>query len=214
MSTAHTQFAFTPAIALPLEEDIAANTACQNLLHSSRAETVCFTGHRHLTEEEIRIVQPRLETAVRAYILAGFSLFITGGALGFDTLAQKTVTALRAEFPFIRAILAVPCRGQADKWKHEDQQVYRRILAEADGHICLQEEYTPDCMMRRNRFMVDHSVRCIAYHNGTPHGGTAATVRYAEKKGLPVCNLFFPLEEQLSLLPEEDAAYFENYTEV
>ncbi len=204
----------TPAASLPFETDISAHTACRNLLKSSRAETVCFTGHRQMTDEEIRTVQPRLETAIRAYIAAGFSLFITGGARGFDTMAQKTVTVLRAEFPFVRAILAVPCRGQADKWNHEDQEAYRRILAEADGHICLQEEYTPDCMMRRNRFMIDHSVRCIAYYNGNARGGTAATVRYAEKKGLPVCNLFFPLEEQLPLLPEEDAVHFEMFTEV
>ncbi len=198
----------------PTQASDAVHTACQNLLRGNRMQTVCFTGHRHLSEEEIRTVQPRLETAVRTFIAAGFSLFITGGALGFDTMAQKTVTALREEFPFVRAILVIPCRGQADHWTYEDQNQYRCILDAADGHICLQENYTADCMMRRNRYMVDHSVRCIAYYTGKLKGGTAATVRYAEKQSVPVCNLFFPLEGQLPLGPEEENTLSENLTEV
>jgi uncharacterized phage-like protein YoqJ len=39
-------------------------------------------------------------------------------------------------------------------------------------------------MMRRNRYMVDHSSRIIALYDGVPKGGTAQTLAYALRKGL------------------------------
>ena len=41
----------------------------------------------------------------------------------------------------------------------------------------------------RNRALVDASNVCIAYMTDASRGGTAYTVRYAEKKGIPVYNL-------------------------
>ena len=46
----------------------------------------------------------------------------------------------------------------------------------------LQREYTPDCMDKRNRYMVDHADDILAVWNGCP-SGTGNTVRYAHKKG-------------------------------
>ena len=41
-------------------------------------------------------------------------------------------------------------------------------------------------MLRRNRYMVDRSVRLIAVYNGVPKGGTFQTLQYAMKKGLSI----------------------------
>ena len=54
------------------------------------------------------------------------------------------------------------------------QDVYKR-----------QEQYYNGCFMERNRYMVEQSGRLIAVVNGTK-GGTAATLRYAEKQGLEI----------------------------
>ena len=40
-------------------------------------------------------------------------------------------------------------------------------------------------MFARNRYMVDRADRVLAYLTA-PQGGTYYTVRYAEKKGVPV----------------------------
>ena len=38
-------------------------------------------------------------------------------------------------------------------------------------------------MLDRNRFMVDHAAALLAVYNGERRGGTAATMRYAQKLG-------------------------------
>ena len=37
-----------------------------------------------------------------------------------------------------------------------------------------------------NRYMVDRSTLLIGVYNGAPKGGTAYTVKYAQKKGLEI----------------------------
>lgn len=56
------------------------------------------------------------------------------------------------------------------------------IAAKCDKETMLQREYTPDCMDKRNRYMVDHADYILAVWNGCP-SGTGNTVRYAHKKG-------------------------------
>ena len=41
-------------------------------------------------------------------------------------------------------------------------------------------------MMERNRFLVDHAGLVLAVYNGEPRGGTAFTVRYAQRTGKQV----------------------------
>ena len=38
-------------------------------------------------------------------------------------------------------------------------------------------------MLDRNRFLVDHAAALLAIYNGERRGGTAATMRYAQKMG-------------------------------
>ena len=48
----------------------------------------------------------------------------------------------------------------------------------------VQHQYDRGCMMRRNRYMVNRSVRLIAVYDGTPKGGTFNTLAYAMRRGL------------------------------
>ena len=49
-----------------------------------------------------------------------------------------------------------------------------------DGVKVLQEEYSSDCFMNRNRYMVALSSRVIAVYDGWKKGGTRFTMRYAQ----------------------------------
>lgn len=40
-----------------------------------------------------------------------------------------------------------------------------------------------NCMLDRNRFLVDHASMVLAVYNGTRRSGTGATVNYARKLG-------------------------------
>ena len=153
-----------------------------------RAKTCCFTGHRSLSHEEKLKVAVRLREIVAEQIEAGVVFYGAGGALGFDTLAAQTVLDMKKEYPQLRLILVLPCEDQTRRWCSEDIAVYEDIMRRSDKVVYVSREYTPDCMHRRNRHLVDQSGTCICYLTRSS-GGTAYTVDYARKKGLHVINI-------------------------
>ncbi len=148
----------------------------------------CFTGHRRIENDRLYFISAALETEIEKMILKGVRFFYCGGAIGFDTLAEKAVISLREKHPCIKLIIAVPHMGQSNSFKEKEKQEYERIISLADEAVCLSEHYYKGCMHARNRFMVDNSRHCICYLNGDT-GGTAYTVRYAEKQALHIVNL-------------------------
>lgn len=157
---------------------------------SDRAHTVCFTGHRSIPPACADALRRDTAALIRSLYGEGYTLFLTGGALGFDTLAAETLLTLKRECPSLFSVMIIPCENQSSPWPPTAQEHYLELVGASDGCICLQKEYTADCMHRRNRFMVDHSSICIAYFDGRPRGGTGATVRYAQSAGVTVHNLY------------------------
>lgn len=155
---------------------------------SLRKFTVCFTGHRHIPDDERHAIMTRLRETVVLLISRGYRYFGTGGALGFDTLAAETVLSLRDEYPHIKLILVLPCKDQTAKWRDADVRVYNDILTRADKVRYVCEEYTNGCMLMRNRHLVDNSSVCVCYLTKTS-GGAAYTARYAKECGCEVKNL-------------------------
>ena len=153
-----------------------------------RKDTCCFSGHRKLSAEALPALAQRLRQEILRLVTQGVRYFGCGGALGFDTLAAKTVLALRDEYPGIRLIMVLPCPDQAAFWSGHDQAVYRDILRRADKVVYTAQRYDPGCMARRNRALVADSAYCICFLD-RPTGGTAYTVAYARRNGLTVINL-------------------------
>lgn len=150
-----------------------------------RAQTCCFTGHRNIAQDEKQEVKRQLECVLRTLIGKGIRYFGSGGARGFDLMAADVVLQLKKEFPHIRLIMVLPCQDQTRGWKGEDIRHYERILTQADKVVYLQEKYSPGCMQKRNRHLVNHSSVCVAYCTRNT-GGTAYTLRYACKKGVRI----------------------------
>ena len=153
-----------------------------------RAKTCCFTGHRSLSYEEKLKAAVRLREIIAEQIKAGVVFYGAGGARGFDALAAQTVLDMKKEYTQLRLILVLPCEDQARGWRSEDIAVYEDIKRRSDKVVYVSREYTPDCMHKRNRHLVDHSGTCICYLTRT-YGGTAYTVDYARRKGLHVINI-------------------------
>lgn len=153
-----------------------------------KERTACFTGHRTIPFLQRRKIEKRTEEALIEAIKQGYRFFGAGGALGFDTLAAQTVLRLRKTYPQIKLILVLPCLSQTRGWRPEDIAEYERIKAAADKVVYTSQEYTRDCMFKRNRHLVDNSSLCIAYLTGNT-GGTAYTVDYARSKGLIIRNV-------------------------
>lgn len=153
-----------------------------------KERTACFTGHRTIPFLQRRKIEKRTEEALIEAIKQGYRFFGAGGALGFDTLAAQTVLRLKKTYPQIKLILVLPCLSQTRGWRPEDIAEYERIKAAADKVVYTSQEYTRDCMFKRNRHLVDNSSLCIAYLTENT-GGTAYTVDYARSKGLIIRNV-------------------------
>ncbi|MBR3767360.1 MAG: DUF1273 family protein [Clostridia bacterium] len=148
----------------------------------------CFTGHRDIPRNKYPEIAGMLYNEIITLIEKGYTHFFAGGALGFDTLAAETVLALKKDYPEIKLHIIIPCKNQTRGWREEDIIKYNEIKELADFTECLSPIYYDGCMQARNRYMVDHSSVCIAYLTRLS-GGSAGTVRYAEKNGVQVINL-------------------------
>ena len=153
-----------------------------------KPHTCCFTGHRVLPANQIEHIIVRLNEEIDRLIGQRVTNFISGGALGFDQIAAALIIAKKEMGAEIRLIFALPCRNQDQRWTAEQKQLYCDLLSEADEIHYISEEYSPGCMHKRNRHLVDNSDVCVCYLTKT-RGGTAYTVNYAKQKGLRIINL-------------------------
>ena len=150
-----------------------------------------FAGHRpakfpwKYNEADSRCIALKSVLAEQIKLLtnAGVTQFLSGMAEATDTWSALSVLALREKNPAIKLHCILPCRDQADKWSASSQNLYRSILKRADSIVYVSREYHKDCMLDRNRFMVEHASFLLAVYNGEQRGGTAATMRYAQKMG-------------------------------
>ena len=81
-------------------------------------------------------------------------------------------------------------------------KLYHSILKQADDIHWESKSYTPDCMLNRNRYMVDHASILLAVYNGTYRSGTGMTVRYAESKHRKII-LIHPVTREVSAINGE-----------
>ncbi len=150
-----------------------------------------FTGHRPkkfpwgYDETDARCVglKKELATEIIKLVDAGYTCFLSGMAEGADTWAAQTVLALKKENPTLKLHCVLPCEGQADQWSVSARKLYFSILEQADDFMYVSREYSRDCMLKRNRYLVDHAACLLAVYNGELRGGTAMTVRYTRKLG-------------------------------
>lgn len=161
---------------------------------TNKEQTVCFTGHRsqklpwrfNELDERCLVMKQTLRIEIEKAIQRGYKTFLCGMALGFDTICAETVIELKKGYPDIQLIGAIPCRTQDSKWADKDKIRYRELLQRLDGVRCIYDEYIgAECMLERNRYMVNNSSLMIVLFDGKA-GGTKSTIDYAKRKGLEI----------------------------
>ena len=153
-----------------------------------REYTCCFTGHRSLPQRQLEPIAKRLENAVDTLISQGITNFISGGALGFDSMAASLILRKKAQGAGISLTFMLPCQAEDRFWRRRDQLNYAYLLSQADYIQVISQHYYDGCMKKRNVAMVDNSAYCIcALFHG--HSGTQQTVDYARSQGLTVISV-------------------------
>lgn len=155
-------------------------------------QTCCCTGHRPngfpyrygIDKSKHKTFLKQLKKKIiLVYQEYGATDYISGMAIGVDLDFAEIVLCLRDEehYPFTLEC-AIPCQNQTLKWSTADIKRYNSLLARADSVNLISEHYTPECMLKRNRYMVDKSDIVIAAFNGIEQGGTWYTIKYAKSK--------------------------------
>lgn len=110
---------------------------------------------------------------------------ISGMALGWDQALAWA--AFDLDIPFIAAI---SFDGQESRWSSVDQQWFVDLLELAEEVVHTSEPgYAVWKMQHRNKWMVDNADHVVALWDGST-GGTANCIKYAERVGKPITNLW------------------------
>ena len=162
----------------------------------TKTSACCFTGHRPSklpwgnNEKDPRCIElkQRLYDTLNAVYEYGIRHFICGMAIGCDFYFCEAVLKLREEKHGVTLEAAIPWEGQSEGWDSVLRDRYYRLVSDCDYETLVQSVYTPDCMLRRNRYMVDNSGFLIAVYNGVP-GGTFQTINYAKNRNIQIIEI-------------------------
>jgi uncharacterized phage-like protein YoqJ len=152
-----------------------------------------FTGHRAIKNEHKSRIVGIILSAIKYAYESGCREFLTGGALGFDTLAAKEVIKFRQTHPGVRLILCLPCVNQAEHWSDREKSLYDYILSSADEVVYISETYTENCMKERNFLLASKCDILVAYC-GRTKSGSGQTIRMADAMGKEIINIYEGLE--------------------
>lgn len=158
-----------------------------------REHTICNTGHRPKSlpwgynEDHPACIKFKedLYNILEKSIQCGYKHFITGMALGVDMMFAETIIKLKKKYKDITLEGAIPCCNQDQGWPSASQKRYLRIKKECDFMTLVSQDYSKDCMNKRNKYMVEKSAVVIAVWNGKP-SGTGNTVRFAKEQGCKI----------------------------
>ena len=161
-----------------------------------RPITCCFTGHRpaklswgnNENDPRCLALRQKLRAAIQSAYDEGYRHFICGMAQGCDFYFAEEILALKDLHSDVTLEAAIPCPSQPEGWSGADKRRYHAILGRCDYETLVQDHYSPGCMQRRNRYMVDHSSLLIAVYDGQS-GGTRSTLEYAILRRVPFVDI-------------------------
>lgn len=156
-------------------------------------EVCSFTGHRQIKAAHRKAIDDLVLRAIGFAYSKGCRIFMTGGAIGFDTVAARAVIVFRLSHPDVRLCCVLPCKNQDERWSDRQRDNYEYTISQANEVIYVSDEYTKDCMRRRNSVLAERADILISYVSRN-ESGAAQTVRMAERLGKEIYNLYPTLE--------------------
>lgn len=142
------------------------------------AKSCFFIGHRHAEERIYKRLLAAVETRISAY---GVTDFLVGHYGDFDRMAAQAVAEARRTHPGISLTMLLP-------YYPEDRII--SVPPIFDGTFYPPDmEFCPKryAIVRANQYAIEHSDYLIAYVTGV--GKSRDYLNYAERKGVPICNL-------------------------
>lgn len=162
----------------------------------NRDNTCCFSGYRpnklpwgdDELDTRCLALKNTIADVLSAIYFSGIRHFLCGMAQGCDMYFCEEAIKLREEHPDITIEAAIPCEEQAVSWPEFARNRYFRLIGQCDYETLVSREYTTDCMLRRNKYMVDASSVLIAVFDGKL-GGTMQTINYAKCRDVEIIEI-------------------------
>jgi uncharacterized phage-like protein YoqJ len=160
---------------------------------NQQIKILVVTGHRppKITYNGINAYDKQIKDRLVRLAEASLKFYqpkvtITGMALGFDQAIAKA--CINLEIPFIAAI---PHRLQAHRWPDWAKVHYDYLLEHAAKRITISHDpfMKPFHLLERNKWMVSRGDALLALWNGS-QGGTEHAVKLAQKKNIPIYNVW------------------------
>lgn len=159
---------------------------------------VCsFTGHRVIKAEHADKLAGFLDRAIEFAYSKGCRDFLTGGAIGFDTVAAEEVVKFRASHTDVRFVLVLPCVDQDAKWSAAQKARYAELLSEADEVTYVSRLFNSTCIKERNAYLAEHCDMLVSYVSHR-NSGSAQTAAMAKARGKEIYNLYPAMEAELN----------------
>lgn len=189
----------TPRPVLPIPAELFvlkadAQEALRALLTAYPGAVVCGTGHRPQDIPDYRdeLFPVLVQIAEDALRRVGAQVTVTGGAIGWDQAMAQASLNLK-----LVTVVSVPFPGQHSRWREADQARYLAQLHAADVVYSCEHPDTNNrqavvqALLGRNVEMLRHAHRVLSFHSGKESGGTAACLREAKQRGIPVAENAF-----------------------
>jgi uncharacterized phage-like protein YoqJ len=107
---------------------------------------------------------------------------------GVALCAAELVLEQKEKHPNITLECVIPWEDQAAHWTESWRDRYFAVAAQCDRETMLQTHYTPDCMRRRDRYLIQRADILLALWDGQPYG-VGTIVRHAQNMGRTVWTL-------------------------
>lgn len=122
---------------------------------------------------------------IEKVVLTGHHRFLCGFTAGVDLLLAETVLELRGKYPSIMLESVMAYENEAAKWPEPIREQYYDLLEYCDAERLLQTRFSMDCLIRRNRYLVDHADILLTVTEGLL-GNPLQAIHYAALQGKSV----------------------------
>lgn len=150
-----------------------------------------FTGHRPskftfgYDEQHIDCIKlkAKLIREIEELYFNGVKIFLIGCAMGVDIWCGEIILYLMQKYPDIRLYCILACNNQNKNWNEDYNKRFKNLINNCTKTIKLQKNYSKDCYIKRNQYLVDKaSIIFGVYNESLQKSGTKNTLTYALNK--------------------------------
>ena len=148
---------------------------------------VAFFGHRYI--DNMFLVEERLEKHIRRLMQEKqYVDFLVGRNGDFDQIVSSTVKRLKRSYRDDNSYLVLVLPYGTAEYEN-NQEYFEEYYDESEVSYEASKAHPKSAIQIRNREMVDRADLIICYIE-EKHGGAYQTIKYAEKAGKTIINLF------------------------